>query len=185
MSPHDFLKHGINYEQLRIDSGLLISLIADDNISKRVKESCVRILNMLNNLKGIVVENELLNADDVFGPNPETKKMTHIKNLEFSARLISHIKERKETFENVRKDYLKIISKCGPPADMTGGFVDSEQMEKIVLNPTKKNAMEYMKSIIQYGFQHGAYWNSEGKGLISTKENETVNEMYERYINFN
>ena len=39
------------------------------------------------------------------------------------------------TFEEVKKDYLKIIAELGFPHDMTGGFVDAERMEKVIRNP--------------------------------------------------
>ena len=37
------------------------------------------------------------------------------------------------TFEEVKKDYQALIAKWGHPRDMTGGFVDAEQMEKVIL----------------------------------------------------
>ena len=37
------------------------------------------------------------------------------------------------TFEEVKKDYLDLIREYGEPTDMTGGFVDAEQMIKVVL----------------------------------------------------
>lgn len=75
MSPHDFLKHGINYEQLRIDAGLLVGLMADDNLSPRVHNACERLIKVITDLQETVVDADLLNADllntdNVYGPNP-------------------------------------------------------------------------------------------------------------------
>lgn len=71
------------------------------------------------------------------------------------------------TFEEVKADYVKLINEYGYPYDMTGGFVDSEQMEKVILNPTKTNAKQYMKNVINYGFQWGRFWKAEtGKTSI-------------------
>lgn len=64
---------------------------------------------------------------------------------------------------------------------MTGGFVDSEKMEKVILNPTKANAKKYMINVIQYGFQMGEYWNSES-GNVSINDSATVKKMYNKYV---
>ena len=74
MTVNDYLEHGINYEQLRIDMGLLISLIADDNMSGRVNKSCTRLFRVLTDLQQTVVENDLVNADIVYGKIPEDVK---------------------------------------------------------------------------------------------------------------
>ena len=54
------------------------------------------------------------------------------------------------TFEEVKKDYEKLME-VGVPSDMTGGFVDAEHIEKVILNPTKTNAKKYMMDVICYG----------------------------------
>ena len=74
MSLHNFLKHGINYDQLRIDAGLLIGLIADDNLSQHVHDTCSRLVNVITEIQMTVVNADLLNADDVYGPEPNPGK---------------------------------------------------------------------------------------------------------------
>ncbi len=85
------------------------------------------------------------------------------------------------TFNEVKKDYIEIISIHGFPEDMTGGFVDAQHMEVVIRNPTKENAKHYMLSVIQYGFQWGQYWRTND-GEISINESEIVNKVYEKYI---
>lgn len=84
-------------------------------------------------------------------------------------------------FEDVKKDYIKLIDDYGFPEDMTGGFVDAEKMEKVIRNPTKANAMRYMLDVIAYGFQMGEYWRSENKGEISIEGDDFLSRCYEDY----
>jgi len=86
------------------------------------------------------------------------------------------------TFEEVKKDYLEIYDKWGAPDDMTGGFVDSEHMEHVIRNPTKKNARDYMIKVINYGFQVGDTYRSELHGDISIHKCDLVKRLYEKYI---
>ena len=74
MTPNEFLKHSIDYDQLRVDRGMLLVIMADDNLSKRVRRTCNRLFNLLSELQDIVVENELLNADTVYGKIPDDTK---------------------------------------------------------------------------------------------------------------
>jgi len=85
------------------------------------------------------------------------------------------------TFEEVKKDYLKLVNKYGEPYDMTGGFVDAERMIKVILNPTKENAKRYLMEVIVYGFQFGDYYLSETNGAIYPCDCPIVKEMHEKY----
>lgn len=90
----------------------------------------------------------------------------------------------KFTFEEVKKDYLALISTWGHPHDMTGGFIDAEQMEPVILNPSRAKARDYLLSVIQYGFQdlpHDSYY-SELHGKINVSECPTVKKIWEKYI---
>ena len=84
-------------------------------------------------------------------------------------------------FEDVKKDYIKLLKEYGYPEDMTGGFVDAEKMEIVIRNPTKKNAAKYMADVIAYGFQLGEFWNSEEKGHIPIANDEFLFYCYETY----
>ena len=91
------------------------------------------------------------------------------------------VKRNDMTFQEVKKDYLELMD-IGYPYDMTGGFVDAEQMEPVILNPTKLKAKKYMISVIEYGFQFGDFWRTELDGEISIDDNKVVNSMYEKYM---
>lgn len=85
-------------------------------------------------------------------------------------------------FKQVKHDYQSLIAKWGYPYDMTGGFVDAEKMEKVVLNPTKKNAAEYMKDVIDYGFQDRDYcYYSEQHGKVSVFQCPLLEKLYHKY----
>ena len=87
------------------------------------------------------------------------------------------------SFEKVKKDYLDVIRKWGHPSDMTGGFVDAEAMEKVILNPTKERAASYLIDVIQYGFQDmDECYNSEEHGKVHKSTCEILTRVYERYI---
>jgi hypothetical protein len=91
----------------------------------------------------------------------------------------------KMKFEDVKKDYLELMTKYGIPFDMTGGLVDSEHMEFVILNPNKTNAMNYMIKVINYGFGDGEFWrhqdSSDGFEDIPISSDEFLKEMYEKY----
>lgn len=86
-------------------------------------------------------------------------------------------------FEEVKKDYLAIIKEHGRPYDMTGGFVDAEKMEVVILNPTKINAAKYMRDVIYYGFQFKQkHWRNEYGDYISIEKSDIVKRVYKKYI---
>ena len=85
-------------------------------------------------------------------------------------------------FEEVKEDYQRLLGKYGYPSDITGGFVDAERMEKVILNPTKKNATDYMLDVISYAFQGDEFYNSEQFGEVSIYECPLLMKMYNKYI---
>ena len=85
-------------------------------------------------------------------------------------------------FEDVKNDYQMLIAKYGHPYDMTGGFVDSEAMEKVILDPSKKKAMEYMISVIQYGMQDGINYHGERAGRVWIESDLFLASLYEKYF---
>ena len=87
-------------------------------------------------------------------------------------------------FTEVKKDYLELIREHGAPYDMTGGFVDAGEMIIVILNPTKKNAVEYLENVISYGFgfKDRHYRNVYDK-YISIDECDIVKRIYDKYIN--
>lgn len=84
-------------------------------------------------------------------------------------------------FEDIKKDYIQLVSEYGCPEDMTGGFVDAEKMEVVIRNPTKKNAAKYMKDVIEYGFQFGRFWRTELYGDFDVDGDEFLERCYDLY----
>ncbi len=86
------------------------------------------------------------------------------------------------SFAIVKSDYHRLIKKHGHPYDMTGGFVDAEKMEYVILNPTKKNAEDYMRQVISYGFQFKAKSYRTEEGFVDIDECPLVKYIYVTYI---
>ena len=69
-------------------------------------------------------------------------------------------------------------------ADMTGGYVDSNDLDKLLKSPTKKTARECLKSQIQYWFQVGPtscdmrYKNWSLDGLNNDKRIQDIAERH-------
>ena len=84
-------------------------------------------------------------------------------------------------FKEVKKDYQELKKKYGLPYDMTGGFVDAEKMEKVILNPTRQNAAQYMVDVISYGLQSGIFYHSELVGKILINDCILLKELKEKY----
>ena len=85
------------------------------------------------------------------------------------------------TFAEIKKDYIRLIKEHYYPYDMDGGFVQSEKMEKVILNPTKKGASNYMATVIAYGFQWGKYYRSELHGEQDIEDYPFLKYLYEKY----
>jgi hypothetical protein len=84
------------------------------------------------------------------------------------------------TFSEVKQDYLRLKNSYGQPYDMTGGFVAEEQMEDVILNPTKNNAKRYMMDVIRYGFQNGTDWRTE-EHFFPINSDPVLKEIFEKY----
>ena len=91
-------------------------------------------------------------------------------------------KSKAFSYDQVKRDYKIIIKELGDPEDMTGGFVDGDYFQKLLMNPSKFTATKMLLDIISFGFQLGEFWNSERKGHISIHDNEIALKMYNKYI---
>ena len=59
------------------------------------------------------------------------------------------------TYEQARADHEYLWKTYAPADDMTGGYVESDDLDKLLISPTKKTAREcYMEQIV-YWFQKG------------------------------
>lgn len=90
------------------------------------------------------------------------------------------------TYEQAFRDHQKLWS-IGPADDMTGGYVDQDDLDKLLAKPTKATARDCLVSQINYWFEVGVEAGS-GKSSGDTKaveaaiENDPeVREIAERY----
>lgn len=58
------------------------------------------------------------------------------------------------TYEQALKDW-KYLWNIAPADDMTGGYVDQDDLKKLLLNPCKKTAKDCLVSQITYWMQAG------------------------------
>lgn len=82
------------------------------------------------------------------------------------------------TYEQAREDHEYLWS-IGPADDMTGGYVDQEDLAKLLRSPTKATARDCYVSQIIYWFQVGP---DDGEGAQYSIENDPeVAEIAERH----
>ena len=62
----------------------------------------------------------------------------------------------KSRYEQAKKDHDYLWQTYGPAYDMTGGYVDSEDLKKMLARPTKWQATECLESQIAYWFEVGS-----------------------------
>ena len=90
-------------------------------------------------------------------------------------------------YEDIKKDYRWLCRTYGDPNDLTGGFVVEETYPDLLYNPTKTNAYNHIKRLIQYGFQNGTDWNVEGDfgenwgKNISISSDKELERIYNKY----
>ncbi|MGR5328591.1 hypothetical protein [Photobacterium damselae] len=77
-------------------------------------------------------------------------------------------------YEEVYSDWEYLFKTVGFADDMTGGYVDSEDLEDLLKNPSKKTA----KGIL---FRQIDYWYSEGIEYSNEHKNKTVFDLIEEY----
>jgi hypothetical protein len=58
------------------------------------------------------------------------------------------------SYDEVRKDW-KTLWDIAPAGDMTGGYEDQYDLDKLLKSPTKRTARECMENQIHYWFQVG------------------------------
>ena len=91
------------------------------------------------------------------------------------------------TYDEVRKDWETLWA-YGPAYDMTGGYVDQEDLDKLLRKPTKVTARNCMLSQIHYWLDTGPDIDGLGERSTAQKardeiiENDpAVREIAERY----
>ena len=88
------------------------------------------------------------------------------------------------TYDDVYKDWDYLFRTIGPANDMTGGYVDSEDLDKLLKMPSKFTAKKCMICQIVYWFDAGLEYQLEyeHKGIYDLlKEFPRIEEIAERY----
>jgi F420-0:gamma-glutamyl ligase-like protein len=67
------------------------------------------------------------------------------------------------TYDSVYRDWDYLFHTVGHASDMTGGYVDSEDLDRLLKNPSKATAKKCMSCQIDYWFQVGIEYNHEHK----------------------
>lgn len=88
---------------------------------------------------------------------------------------------RKPTYAEARADheYLWGIS---PAADMTGGYVDQEDLDRLLKSPTQATARDCYISQIDYWFQEGPQEGGHAERDRLMDEDVRVQEIHSRYL---
>lgn len=64
------------------------------------------------------------------------------------------------TYDQAFEDHQYLWKEYGPAHDMTGGYTDSEDLDRLLANPTKVTARKCLETQIAYWFQVGYNDNS-------------------------
>lgn len=83
-----------------------------------------------------------------------------------------------KSYDQVRADWEKLWS-IDMASDMTGGYVDQEDLDRMLKTPTKKMAAKCMTDQINYWFQTGT--ESCGSSQQFIDSDPDVRDIAERY----
>lgn len=87
----------------------------------------------------------------------------------------------RNTYDQALDDRRYLWESYDEPVDMTGGYVDQEDLEKLLANPTRTTARQCLISQIAYWFQVGPE-NSSGEFTDGCWKNDSrVIEIAYRY----
>lgn len=78
------------------------------------------------------------------------------------------------TYDELYKDWDYLFNKIGVADDMTGGYVDSEDLEMLLKKPTKATAKMCLWRQLDYWFQAGMEYSNE-------HERKTIEDLIEEY----
>jgi len=88
----------------------------------------------------------------------------------------------KTSYEQAFKDH-KYLWNISPAYDMTGAYVDSEDLDVLLASPTKATATRLLIRQIEYWFQAGTEDGGKSQVEDLLKEDSVIIEIYERYVN--
>lgn len=84
------------------------------------------------------------------------------------------------TYEQARKDHEYLWSTYAAAGDMTGGYVDQDDLERLLRSPTKATARQCYENQIAYWFSFGPE-PEESFSADVWKKDPVVREIAERH----
>lgn len=84
------------------------------------------------------------------------------------------------TYEQAFKDHSYLWG-IAPASDMTGGYVDQDDLEKLLRSPTKATARQCLCNQIDYWFQTGPDFRGEGRRDLIDWKDPTICEIAKRH----
>ena len=84
------------------------------------------------------------------------------------------------TYEQARADHEYLWESFGPADDMSGGYVDQDDLAKLMKSPTKATAKDVYSSQIQYFLQVGPD-RMGSKYAFDWRDDPVVREIAERH----
>lgn len=87
----------------------------------------------------------------------------------------------KVTHEMAYRDRQYLWNIC-PAADMTGGYEDQGDLERLLKTPTKSMAAQCLSRQIEYWFQKGTEDGSETQVADLLRTDTNVRDIYNRHV---
>jgi len=87
----------------------------------------------------------------------------------------------KITYEVAYRDH-KYLWSISPARDMTGGYVDQEDLERMLKTPTKAMAAKCLSSQIQYWFERGTESGAEQHVSELLESDDEIRAIYSRHV---
>ncbi|EGQ7707458.1 hypothetical protein ACPF3S_003166 [Vibrio cholerae] len=88
------------------------------------------------------------------------------------------------TYEELYADWKYLFKRVGCADDMTGAYVDSEDLDDLLKSPTKATAKKCLNRQIDYWFQTGIQFDDDlkGKSIFDLIEDHPkIKEIAERH----
>jgi hypothetical protein len=81
------------------------------------------------------------------------------------------------SYNQAFKDHQYLWAEYGPASDMTGGYVDQDDLDLLLAKPTKATALKCLESQIRYWFEVGP----EGDCRRPDRDDPRLLEIMDRY----
>lgn len=86
---------------------------------------------------------------------------------------------KKVSYMQARADHEYLWSTYGPADDMTGGYVDQDDLDRLLKKPTEATARDCYADQIRYWFQRGP---EVGDPDQIREDDELVQAIYDRHM---